>query len=131
MPRKSLDELGHLQTAIMEALWELGEATVQQVLDQLSRKKKLAYTTVLSALQKLEKAGWVKHDKEGRTYVYRPKHSRGEEGQRSVRKLLKRVFAGDPLSLFQHLLDDQNLSPKELAEFTKLINQRRKESNDV
>jgi len=130
MPRKSLDELGHLQTAIMEALWDMGEATVQQVLDQLSRKKKLAYTTILSALQKLEKAGWVKHHEQGRTYVFRPKHSRGEEGQRSVRKLLKQVFAGDPLSLFQHLLDDQSLSPEELAEFTKLINERRRESND-
>ena len=125
MPRKSLDELGHLQTAIMEAIWDMDEATVQQVLDQLSRKKKLAYTTVLSALQKLEKAGWVKHHRQGRTYVFRPKHSRGEEGQRSVRKLLKQVFAGDALSMFQHLLDDQDLSPEELAEFTKVINERR------
>ncbi len=125
MPRKSLDELGRLQTAIMEAIWDMGEATVQQVLDQLSRKKKLAYTTVLSALQKLEKAGWVKHCQQGRTYVYRPKHSRGEEGKRSVRKLLERVFAGDALSMFQHLLDDQDLSPEELAEFTKVIDERR------
>ena len=111
MTRKSLDELGHLQTAIIEALWEMGEATVQQVLDQLSRKKKLAYTTVLSALQKLEKAGWVKHDKEGRTYVYRPKHSRGEEGQRSVRKLLKQVL-NEALGLgpLEQLLKDDNIS---------------------
>ena len=131
MPRKSLDQLGHRQAAIMEVLWDSGEASVQQVLDGFGRTKKLAYTTVLSTMQKLEKAGWVKHRKEGRTYVYRPVHSRGEEGRRSVRKLLKQVFAGDPLELFQHLLDDCELSEEELAEFQKLIDQSRKESDHV
>jgi predicted transcriptional regulator len=67
----------------------------------------------------------VKHHEQGLTYVFRPKHSRGEEGQRSVRRLLKQVFAGDALSMFQHLLDAQDLSPEELAEFTKVINERR------
>ena len=131
MSRKSLDELGPLQAAIMEALWQLQEATVEQVRDRLGRRRKPAYTTVLSAMQKLEKAGWLVHRSQGRTYVYRPKHSRGEEGKRSIRKLVDQVFGSDPLLLFEHLLDDEELTPEELAEFTKLINQRRKESNDV
>ena len=38
MPHRSLDDLGELQRAVIEALWELGEATVQQVRDQLARE---------------------------------------------------------------------------------------------
>src|SRR5262245_29017937 len=71
MARKSLDDLGVLQKAVMETVWELGEATVQQVLDRLGRDrdKSPAYTTILTVLQKLEKGGWVTHRAEGRSYV--------------------------------------------------------------
>lgn len=130
MTRKSIEELGPLQVAIMDALWDSGEGTVQQVLEILNRRKALAYTTVLSAMQKLEKAGWLKHRQDGRTYVYRPTSSRDDEGRRSVRRLVKQVFAGNPLEMFQHLLDDSKLTDAELADFQKLIDQRRKESKN-
>ena len=131
MARKSIDNLGTLQKAVMESVWELGEATVQQVLGGLSREKALAYTTVLSAMQKLEKAGWLRHREEGRSYVYLPVRSREDEGKNSLRKFVERVFGGDPLLLFQHLLDDEELSAHDLAALKKMIEQRRKEmSND-
>ena len=111
----------------METVWELDEATVQHVLERLSRTKPLAYTTVLSAMQKLEKAGWLKHREEGRTYVYQPTRSREEEGKNSLRKFVDRVFDGDALLLFQHLLEDHDLSADDLAALKKMIDQRRKE----
>jgi len=127
MSRKSMDHLGSLQKAVMDTVWEQGEATVQQVLDRLGRHKPLAYTTILSAMQKLEKAGWLKHREEGRTYVYQPTRSREEEGKNSLRKFVDRVFGGDALLLFQHLLEDQDLSTEDLAALKKMIDQRRKE----
>ena len=127
MPRKSLDQLGTLQKAVMETIWRLEEATVQQVLDGLGRSKKPAYTTVLSVMQKLEKSGWLEHREEGRTYVYRPTHSRDEEGRQALRKFTDRVFGSDPLLLFQHLLEDQDLSPEDLARLKRMIDRRRKE----
>jgi predicted transcriptional regulator len=127
MARKSIDRLGTLQTGVMETVWELGEATVQQVLARLGKAKPLAYTTVLSAMQKLEKAGWLKHREEGRTYIYQPTRSREEEGKNSLRKFMERVFDGDPMLLFQHLLEDQQLSAEDLAVLKKMIDQRRKE----
>jgi len=127
MLRKSIDHLGSLQKAVMETVWELDEATVQLVLERLSRTKPLAYTTVLSAMQKLEKAGWLKHREEGRTYVYQPTRSREEEGKNSLRKFVDRVFDGDALLLFQHLLEDHDLSADDLAALKKMIDQRRKE----
>ena len=80
-PRR-LDELGSLQQAVMESLWTQDEATVEQVRMWLPGEP--AYTTVLSVLQKLEKAGWVGHRPEGRTYVYAARRSREQEGASSV-----------------------------------------------
>jgi predicted transcriptional regulator len=128
MARRSLDRLGKLQQAVMDVVWQLGEATVVQVRERLTtRKKTPAYTTVLTVLQKLEKAGWLDHREEGRTYVYRPTCSREEEGRQSLRQFIERVFAGDPLRMFQHLLDDDELTPGDLAALKRMIDQRRKE----
>jgi predicted transcriptional regulator len=130
MARKSLDELGTLQKAVMETVWELGEASVQQVLDKLGRKNKPAYTTILSAMQKLERLGWLRHRVEGRTYVYQPAFSREEEGKKALRKFMDCVFGSDPLLLVQHLLDDEDLGPEDLTALRKMIDQRRKEQRD-
>jgi BlaI family transcriptional regulator, penicillinase repressor len=135
MARKSLDDLGELQKAVMETVWEQGEATVQQVLDRLGRGPRRdrppAYTTILSVMQKLEKGGWLAHRTEGRSYVYRPTRTRDEAGSSSLRGLIDRVFRGDPLLLFQHLIDDQDLSDRDLSALRTMIDRRRKERRDA
>jgi len=126
MGRGSIDALGELQKQVMETVWGMGEATVSQVRDALDRKPPPAYTTVLSVMQKLEKAGWLMHRSEGRTYVYSPTRSRDEAGASTLRTFIDRVFCGDPLLMFQHLLNDEDLSPEELAELRKMIDRKRK-----
>jgi predicted transcriptional regulator len=126
MSRRSLDDLGDLQKTVMEIVWTLGEASVNQVKTKLARRK-LAYTTVLSVMQKLDKAGWLTHREEGRAYVYRPVVTRAEAGRSSLRQFIDRVCGGDPITMFQHLLDDQELSAADLAELRKMIDKRRKE----
>ena len=92
MTRKRLDELGALQQAVMEVIWSEREGTVQQVLDALKTDRRPAYTTVLSVLQKLERAGWVTHRSEGRTYVYSAHKTREEEGRNSLWSFIDGVF---------------------------------------
>jgi BlaI family penicillinase repressor len=128
MERKSWDDLGDLQRAVLETVWELGEAGVHEVRERLNRgKKKLAYTTVLSAMQKLEKAGWLAHRNEGKSYIYAPTASRDEAGAGSVRGFLKRVFEGDAVAMFQHLIRESDLSDEELGELRAMIDAKRKE----
>lgn len=130
MAGRSLDNLGELQAAVMDVVWELGEATVGQVRDHLAPTRELAYTTVLSVMQKLEKTGWLKHRTDGRSYVYKPRRSRGDAGRNALRGFTERMFGGDPLVLFEHLLDDERLTAAELAELRKMLERRRKELRD-
>jgi BlaI family transcriptional regulator, penicillinase repressor len=132
MGQESIDNLGELQKAVMESVWELGEGTVQQVRDRLDRDPQPAYTTILSVMQKLEKAGWLSHRSEGRSYVYLPTRSRDEAGSSTLRTFIDRVFRGDPLLLFQRLLDDKELSEQDLSAIKRMIDQkRRKEGRHV
>ena len=126
MARKSIDALGELQKCVMETIWELGEATVGQVRDRLQREPPPAYTTILSVMQKLEKAGWLSHRASGRSYVYLPTRSRDEAGTSTLRTFIDRVFRGDALLLFQHLLEDEELSEQDLSALRKMLDQKRR-----
>lgn len=127
MSRISIDDLGELQRAVMEILWELSEASVHQVRDRLATQKKLAYTTILTTLQKLEKLGWLDHRAEGKSYVYFPKRSREQAGAGSVKRFLKRVFDGDAVAMFQHLIRESDLNEDDLQHLRKLISEKKKE----
>jgi BlaI family transcriptional regulator, penicillinase repressor len=127
MQRRSRYGLGSLQTEALEVIWELGEATVAQVVEQIGRRRHVSYTTALVAVQKLEKKGWLTHRSEGRAYVYRPRRSKDAVGKTLLRDLLHGAFQGDPRLLLSSLLDEKSLSDAELRELRTLIEQRRRE----
>jgi len=127
MSGKQLDDLGELQRNVIELVWELGEATVRQVRDEIRRKKKLAYTTVLTAMQNLEKSGWLKHRSEGKTYVYMPTRTREEAGGRSLKKFMDSIYDGNALLMFQHLMQQSDLTDNDLKELRKMIDDKRKD----
>ncbi len=127
MGKKSLDHFGELQRAVIEVVWELGEASVRQVWKRLCRKKELAYTTILTSMQRLERAGWLKHRVEGKKNVYLPTRTRAQAGAKSVRKFVQGMFNGNALLLFRQLVEQGELSDEELQELQKLINKKRKE----
>lgn len=124
-PGRRFDELGELQQAILEVLWARSEATVQVVRESLHRTKTPAYTTVLSILQKLERNGWISHRLDGRSYVYKPRVTYATERSRSLRALLDRLFGGDPMHLFEHLLEDPRISDEDFAKIRKMIRKKR------
>lgn len=126
MSSKPLDQLGELQRLVLELLWDEGEATVQDVVDRLEATRPLAYTTILTTLQNLEKAGWVSHSTRGRAFVYRPTRSRDKAGETSLRSFMDRVFAGDAGLLFQALIDDPRLDDKELKRLRAMIDAKRR-----
>ena len=80
-------------------------------------------------MQKLGKAGWLSHSAEGRSYLYRPVRSREEAGAVSLRTFVERVFRGDPLLLFQHLLEDEDLSDEDLKALKTMIDRRRRDQD--
>ena len=127
MSKQPLEQLGKLQRQVVEAVWEMGEATVRQVWVRIDPKKEVSYTTILAAMQRLEKSGWLRHRTKGKSNVYIPTRTRKQAGVSSVRKLAQRVYDGNALLMFQHLVEEGDLSDKELQELQTLISKKRKE----
>ena len=71
--------LGHLEVSVMEVLWSRGESSVQDVVRQLPRP--LAYTTVMTTLDRLYKKDLLDRRKSERAFLYSPRLS-GEEWER-------------------------------------------------
>ena len=129
MAKQSVHGLGELQTEVMELVWEMKEATVAQIAERISAVRPVTYTTVLAAMQKLTKKGWLVHRQEGKAYVYRATRSRNDARGTLLREVLGSAFEGDPTLLLSSLLDATTLSDVELKELRQLIEQRRKERN--
>jgi BlaI family transcriptional regulator, penicillinase repressor len=125
---KKLHGLGSLQSEVMDLAWEHGDVTVAQVAEAIGRRRRVTYTTVLSAMQKLEKKGWIKHRSAGRAYIYSPTRNREQVGGRTLKELLKTTFQGDPRLLLASLLEEARLSDAELKELRQLIDTRRQET---
>ncbi len=85
--------LGHLELTVMQILWDRGEANVRDVAARLNRP--LAYTTVMTTLDRLFKKGLLVRRKEERAFVYSTRYSRTEWEQKRTGDLITGLFAAD------------------------------------
>ena len=121
MPRKQSETLTEAELRVMNVLWGKGPATVQQVLDWLSREYDLAYNSVLTTIRVLEKKGYLKHTKDGRAHIYRPIVARDEASRSEVKHLVSRFFGNSHQSLLVNLLREQNLDAEELKQLRQIL----------
>jgi len=127
MGEKPLDHFGKLQRAIIEIVWDHGEASAREVWEQLRQKKEMVYTTILTSMQRLERDGWLTHRVEGNKNIYRATKTRAQADAGSVRKFIRRMFNGNAALLFQQLVEEDEISDKELRELKRLIDKKEKE----
>jgi predicted transcriptional regulator len=113
---------------VMSALWELGSGTVADVLDTLSDD--LAYTTVLTILQRLEKKGHVRRQPEGQAHRYFPAVEREVAQDSAIRRVTKKLFSDSPELLMNRLVRKGGLTEEQLLELRNLLDERLKERGD-
>lgn len=109
---------------ILKVLWEHGPKSVGDVHRLLAPAdgKPLHVNTVQTLIRLMETKGLVTHTSEGRTFIYAPVFSREE----SAARFLDRVFDGAASQLVLSLLKAERISPDELEQVRKLINDARR-----
>lgn len=121
-PKRNEDKmLTEAELELMAVLWKLGEGSVAEVIEQLPKSRKQAYTTISTILRILEQKGAVSARKEGRGHVYIPALRKEEYETRTIKHVVERVFEGAPVALARQLLQTENLSEAELSELKELI----------
>jgi len=88
-----------LELECLKALWSLGEGNVRQVRQELSNTRRLAYTTVMTVLDRLARKGVISRRKAGRAYLYAPRISRETLRRVAVRQLVDSFFGGNEEAL--------------------------------
>jgi len=92
-------ELPDLELSCMKILWEAGDLTVREVRERLHAQRPLAYTTIMTVLDRLARKGVVSRRKVGRAHLYHVEFPRAEARSRAVRRLLDYYFDGSSESL--------------------------------
>ena len=110
---------------ILKVLWEDGPSSVRGVHRRLTaREPELAYNTVQTLLRLMEDKGLVRHDLDGRAFIYDAQFSRDE----STARFLERVFDGAASEMVQSLLRGERVSASELERIQNLIDAARRKN---
>ena len=120
--------MGELEAEVMEAVWSAGETTVRDVHAKLSRRRELAYTTVMTVMSRLAEKGVLKKRKgEGAALLYEATASREEFTTTAVGNVLRsllRDLASPTMSQFVNMVGEQ--SDERLDELARMIENKRR-----
>jgi len=124
MVRKNLPALSPSETEILRLVWQLSQATVQEVCDKLPARRKIAYATVQTLLRRLENKGYLKHDVRGKAHVFFAAVKKEHVVKRSVGDFLDRLFGGDPIPLMQYLAEHGKISSDDIERLKRLADKK-------
>ena len=112
---------------IARVLWELKQATVREVHEQVSTTKEIDFATVQTYLRRLDKKGYAKTHLDGRTRVYSPKVRPKTVIRETVNDFLDRLFGGDSMPLMQHLIEERGISDGDMDKLRQLLDRLEEE----
>lgn len=121
MAGKSQVKLTKLEMEIMQAVWDLGTASVREIQEQLPERKRPAYTTVQTIIYRLEEKGAVRRIKKiGNAHIFEAVVTRKAAHKRLIDDLLH-VFGGSPRLLMAQLVETGQLTLADLRELEDSI----------
>jgi len=119
-------QLTKAEEQFMQILWELEEASVQEIIDQLPEPKP-AYNTVSTIIRILEMKDFVSHKAKGRGYIYFPLVSKSIYTNQSLQKIVDGYFGGSFKSMVSFFVNKNEVDFKELDTILKIINDKKTE----
>lgn len=102
---------------ILKVLWELGEASVRDVHERMHDRFGLHFNTIQTQLRIMDGKGLVSHRQDGRTFLYKPQHTREQVSS----QFLHKVFDGALDQLVLSMLNAERTDIRELQELERLI----------
>ena len=122
MASKPNFELGSGELDVVKVLWDRGPSTVREVMNRLhERGRRVAYTTVLTFLARLEQKGLVTSNKRDLAYVYKAKVTREQVTMTRLKAMVRDLYDGAAASMALQLMSSQKFTAEEIASLQKLI----------
>ena len=112
-------ELGELERDILSIVWRMATITAEQVREELDRP--LKDSTVRTVLRRLEEKGYLTHEIDGRTFIYKASDGRQNVAVRAVKGIIDRFCGGSAEQLVLGMVDNAVLDRKQLERLAKRI----------
>lgn len=122
-----LPKISESEWLVMQVLWSKGPLTANEVVAQLASKNKWNPRTIKTLINRLLRKGALKFQKEGRQYRYIPAVSESKCVRKETRSFVGRVYGGAVRPMLAAFLEDANLSPDEIKDLKKILDQKGRE----
>jgi len=116
-----------LELEILKVLWRRSPLPVREVREGLAETRRLAYNSVMTVMNIMVDKGYLRREKEGASYLYRPTVTRRSTTRRMLRDLVDRVFDGSAATVMVNLLESSDLDKDEMARLRELLRSKPKE----
>lgn len=126
--KKAKSGLTKLELRLMQVIWRAGGCTVGEVQEQLAPA--LAYTTVQTVLNILERKGKLRRKLRGRAFVYSAAVSEENAVTHAVRDLVDRMFGGSSEELVMSLVKSRQIDAEQIARLQRLVAQEEEENDE-
>jgi predicted transcriptional regulator len=124
-PARVRAPLTDLENDVMKVVWTSGPCSVEAVHQVIARSRDVKETTVRTLLRRLEQKGYLRHEADGRAYIYHAVEPSHSLAARAVRQIIDRFCHGSVEELVSGMVDAQVLTPAELKRLEQFVRSRR------
>jgi BlaI family transcriptional regulator, penicillinase repressor len=108
----------------MDYIWANGPTTAEGCREGLASTRPMKDSTIRTVLRRLEEKGYLTHEVEGRTFIYKASDARQNVAVRAVKNIIDRFCGGSAEQLVLGMVDNAVLNRKELERLARRIAER-------
>jgi BlaI family transcriptional regulator, penicillinase repressor len=113
--------LGEVEQMVMDYVWSEGPCSAESCREALGATRPMKESTVRTILRRLEQKGFVAHEIEGRTYIYRAAQERQNVAVRAVKNIIDRFCGGSAEELVIGMVDNAVIDREQLERLARRI----------
>jgi BlaI family transcriptional regulator, penicillinase repressor len=126
-----LKNLGEVEQLVMDYFWAHGPSSSEACREALAASRPMKDSTIRTVLRRLEEKGYVTHEVDGRTFIYKASDGRQNVAVRAVKSIIDRFCGGSAEQLVLGMVDNAVLDRKQLERLARKIAQRRNSEEAV
>ena len=119
-----LKNLGEVEQSVMDYIWSHGSSTAESCREALASSRPMKDSTIRTVLRRLEEKGYLMHEVEGRTFIYKAADRRQNVAVRAVKNIIDRFCGGSAEELVLGMVDNEVLDHKQLEDLARKIAKR-------
>ncbi len=121
--------LGQLEQRVMDLIWSKGPVTAEACREALATRRPLKDSTVRTILRRLEEKGYLSHEIDRRTFVYRATQPRRSVAALSVQSIIDRFCGGSVEQLLVGMVENDVVDRRQLRELARKIAERKEQKS--